>query len=43
MNLSIKSDVKDIKIKDITDVKDKDKYYLKILNDDLNLAFKLNK
>ena len=43
MNLSIKSNAKNIKIKDIINVKDKDKCYLKILNNNFNFIIKLNK
>ena len=41
--MSIKSDAEVINIKNITDVKDEDECYLKILNNNLNFAFKLNK
>ena len=43
MSLSIKDNTEDIKIKDIINVKNENKYCLKILNNDLNLIFKLNK
>ena len=43
MNLSIKNNAEDIKIKDIINVKDKNECYLKMLNNDFNFAFKLNK
>ena len=37
------NDAEDIKIKDITDVKNEDECCLKILNDNFNFTFKLNK
>ena len=42
-NIKNNNNAKNIKIKNITDVKSEDKYYLKILNNNFNLAFKLNK
>ena len=43
VSLSIKSDAENIKIKDIINVRDEDECYLKILNNNFNFAFKLNK
>ena len=43
MSLSIEDDAEDIRIKDITNIKDEDECYLKILNNDFNLTFKSNK